>query len=294
MLIRDINTAYFSLADPDDVDQLPAHVLSTQLGLDFSVQVEGVVAKVEHLFMQPSSPRPAKTRVVKRKLSRSQLKKRLQAASPAAKGGNEAEGVPGPSSKGSRLKKRLEAASPAAKGGTEVESESVPGPSSKKRPIDAEAPGIDEPGQSASPAAKGGIDEPGQATSLTAKGGTEMESVFGTSLGERSADAEAPGIDEPGQAASPAAKGGNDTESVPGTSSKKRLADAEAPGIEEPGGKRMKATRPDESPEISSGSKRGVSKVTVGAVESRQSSRLQDKGPRVKYLKNGGMIRPGR
>ena len=89
LLIRDINTAYFSLADPDDVEQLPEHVLSTQLGLDFSVQVEGVVAKVEHLFVQSSSPRSAKTGVVKKKASGSRLKKRLQSASPATKRGNE-------------------------------------------------------------------------------------------------------------------------------------------------------------------------------------------------------------
>ena len=202
LLMRDIDKAYFSLADPDDVDNLPRHVLSTQLGLDFLVQVEGVVAKVEHLFMQSSSPRPAKTHVVKRKDSGSQLKKRLQAAPPAATSGNEAEGAPRLSSKGSLLKKRLEAASPAAKGGNEAEG--VPGTSSKKRPADAEATDIDEPGP------------------------------------------------------------------------------------KEPGRKRMKTARPDESLEKSSGSK-----VNVGAVESRQSSRLQDKGPRVKYLKNGGMIRPG-
>ena len=187
LLIRDVNSAYFSLADPDDVDLLPEHVRSTQLGLDFAVQVEGVVAQVEQFFMQSSSPQPAKTHTTKKRGSGSQSKKRLQSASPATKGGDEVG--------------------------------SVPGSSSKKRRADTEATG-----------------------------------------------------------------------SVPGSSSKKRRADTEATGIDEPRRKRVKGARPNES---LGGSKPGVSKDPIVAVESRQSSRLQDKGPRVKYLKNGGMIRPG-
>lgn len=43
LLLRDINEAHFSLQDPDDVDVLPDHVLSTNLGLDFALPIENTI-----------------------------------------------------------------------------------------------------------------------------------------------------------------------------------------------------------------------------------------------------------
>ena len=78
LILRDINNAHFSLADPDDADPLPEHVLYTELGLDFAVRIEGVIAKVQPIFalVPPSgSPSSAKRRRRRRRSSVSAVSK---------------------------------------------------------------------------------------------------------------------------------------------------------------------------------------------------------------------------